>query len=155
MVRPYAYDEITLVEGYPGGPEAAAAGILIPDDAHFLHAGRAEDWARFLLRPLARARWRDRVGACRIRRSLPDEGFSSFARNNVPLIRLLAPKLARAVGRFTSWLPPMERETLRSGNLQLTLARNEIGPAVQELLHYEHAGRSLRQPGLRTAPCSG
>ena len=137
---PYAYDEITLVEGYPGGLEAAAAGILILDERIFSMPDGAEDWARFLLaRQLARAWWRDRVGVNGFSEAWLDEGFSSFAAHRI-LDQTSGPQslLVQWAGSL-SWLPPMERETLRSGNLQLTLARNEIGPAVQELPEYEHA----------------
>jgi hypothetical protein len=137
---PYSYDEITIVEGYPGGLEAAAAGIVMLDERIFSMPDAAEDWVRLLLaRQLGRAWWRDRVGVNGYGEAWLDEGFVSFAAQRI---------LDRCSGRQSllvqwpaalAWLPPVERETLRSGNLQLTLARGELGPAVQELPAYDHA----------------
>jgi hypothetical protein len=137
---PYGYDEISLVEAYPGGLEAAAAGMLILDERVFLMPDGALEWGKFLLaRQLGRAWWRDRVGVNGFGEAWLDEGFASFAAHRV---------LDRTSGRQSllvqwptalAWLPPLERETLRTGNLQLIVARNELGPAVQELPEYEHA----------------
>jgi hypothetical protein len=137
---PYAYDELTIVVGYPGDLEAAAAGVVVLDERIFAMPDAAEEWVRLLLaRQLARAWWRDRVGVNGYSEAWLDEGLVSFAAQKM---------LDRSSGRQSllvqwptalAWLPPVERETLRSGNLQLTMARGELGPAVQDLPAYDHA----------------
>lgn len=137
---PYSYDEISIVEAYVGGLETSAAGMVLLDERIFSMPESAEDWARLLLaRQLARAWWRDRVGVDGYGEAWLDEGFASFAAHRI---------LDRHSGRQSllvqwptalAWLPPVERETLRSGNLQMIMARAELGPAVQALPEYEHA----------------
>src|SRR5262249_54851698 len=137
---PYPYTELTIVEAYPGWRGSVGAGVLLMDERLFGLPSVATGMVEVVIaQQIARQWWHNVVGSNGYAETWVDEGLACYfghrfldrwAGKDNPLFRW-----PRGLG----WLPQINRETFRHGDLYGTLGRGEAGPTGQEIPPVKHS----------------